>query len=224
MERKKSPNFDLEKQRFTFFQIGLVISLAIILLAFQYSSPKGEIKELTNTIGEVPEDLYIQRTWQEDKPEPKINKIKPKDVFEIIEDDRDLDEEFEIEDTEVDQLTEIISYDFPEEEAVDIIDFFKVEDQPKYPGGMNEFFKFIYSAIEYPEEAIENKIEGTVFIGFVINKKGKLEDVELERGVHNSLDNEAIRVIKLIPDWIPGKQRGKPVSVKFVIPIKFKLN
>ncbi len=106
-----------------------------------------------------------------------------------------------------------------QEESVFVI----VEERPNYPGGQEALFKFFADNIVYPERAKIDSISGTVFIEFIIEKDGKMSNIRVVRGVHPSLDNEAIRVLKLMPAWNPGKQKGKAVRVKYTLPIKFTL-
>jgi TonB family protein len=98
-----------------------------------------------------------------------------------------------------------------------------VEQMPEFPGGTKSLYDFIYKNIEYPAMARENNIEGTVHIQFVVNIDGSVSDITVLRGPGEGLNNEAIRVVGMLPKWKPGKQRGKAVPVYFTLPIKFKL-
>lgn len=102
--------------------------------------------------------------------------------------------------------------------------FTVVEEMPEYPGGKNAMYKFMGENIKYPENAKEEGISGTVFITFVVEKDGRVNDVKLLRGVDESLDKEAMRVIKMMPNWKPGKQSGKTVRVQYNLPVKFALD
>jgi TonB family protein len=102
--------------------------------------------------------------------------------------------------------------------------FLVVEDMPEYPGGEEAFRKDIAEAVKYPDEAKKKKIKGKVFVSFVVNKVGKVEDVKIERGVDPLLDKEAMRVIKQLKTWKPGSQRGEKVKVRFTVPIEFALS
>ncbi len=103
--------------------------------------------------------------------------------------------------------------------------FMMVEDMPEFPGGELELRKFIAENVEYPEDAKAQKQEGKVFVKFVIDKEGNVRDAEIVNGTRfESLNNEALRVIKSMPQWKPGKQRGQNVNVSFVVPINFQLN
>lgn len=101
--------------------------------------------------------------------------------------------------------------------------FVVVEQMPQFPGGQDAMNAFIAKNLHYPIIAQENGIEGRVIIRFVINKQGKVGRVELVRGINPDCDKEAMRVIKSMPDWIPGKQNGVTVPVSYTIPVRFKL-
>ena len=98
-----------------------------------------------------------------------------------------------------------------------------VEQMPEYPGGQAALFEFISKNVKYPEDAVKKKVEGKVFVTFVVDTDGKITDVSLLRKVFPSLDAEAIRVISAMPNWIPGKQKGQVVRVKYTVPIMFRL-
>ena len=93
---------------------------------------------------------------------------------------------------------------------------------PSFPGGNVQ--KWISKNVKYPVLAMENGIQGKVYIQFVIEKDGSITDVKVVRGVDASLDKEAVRVVKAMPKWKPGKQRGKPVRVSYTLPINFQLS
>ena len=107
----------------------------------------------------------------------------------------------------------------PQEEVV----FQVVEEMPQFPGGLSEAMKFLAKNIKYPVEAQQAKIEGRVIVRFVVGRDGSVSNVEVVRGVSPELDAEAVRVVSLMPKWIPGKQRGKAVAVKYTMPIMFRL-
>lgn len=109
----------------------------------------------------------------------------------------------------------------PVEEKEEV--FLVVEEMPEFPGGTAAMQKFIASNIKYPRQASQLGLEGRVVVSFVINKDGNVDNVEILKGIGGGCDEEAIRVIKSLPSWKPGKQNGRPVSVKFTVPIKFTL-
>jgi protein TonB len=98
-----------------------------------------------------------------------------------------------------------------------------VEDMPSFPGGEEALFKYLAQNIKYPQIAKEAGITGRVFVNFVIDKEGNVTDVKVLRGIGGGCDEEAVRVVKNMPKWSPGKQRGKPVKVSYNLPIKFSL-
>ena len=98
-----------------------------------------------------------------------------------------------------------------------------VEEMPEFPGGENAVLMYIAENVVYPEEAKAKDIEGTVYVKFVVNSEGKVENVTTLRGVDPLLDQEAIKVIENMPEWKPGYQSGKPVSVTMTVPIRFQI-
>lgn len=102
--------------------------------------------------------------------------------------------------------------------------FLVVEDMPEYPGGNEAMFKFLAENIKYPLLARESAVQGTVYISFVITEKGEVTDIKVIRGVGTGLDEEAVRVVKMMPRWKPGKQSGKEVRVQYTLPIRFSLS
>jgi protein TonB len=104
------------------------------------------------------------------------------------------------------------------------IPFVIVEQNPEFQDGVKAMYQFLANNIKYPAVARESAIEGTVYVGFVVGKDGAIRDVVVKRGIGGGCNEEAVRVVKLMPNWKPGKQQGKPVSVAYTIPIKFHLD
>lgn len=104
------------------------------------------------------------------------------------------------------------------------VTFTIVEQMPRFPGGEEELFKFIGGNIKYPEEAKEAGMEGVVYVTFVVEKDGTIGEARVLRGIGGGCDEEAVRVIRAMPAWEPGMQRGKPVRVQYNLPIRYKLN
>jgi protein TonB len=98
-----------------------------------------------------------------------------------------------------------------------------VEEMPEYPGGVAALRNFLAQTVKYPEEAIKNGIQGKVYVNFVVEKDGTVGAVKIARGVSPELDAEALRVVKLLTNWKPGKQKGEDVRVSYTVPIQFKL-
>jgi protein TonB len=106
----------------------------------------------------------------------------------------------------------------PEHEVYQIVD-----EMPEFPGGEEKLIEFVSKNVEYPQEAKEKGVQGRVFVGFVIEKDGSVGNVTLLRGIGHGCDVEAVRVVKMLPKWKPGKHNGEFVRVSYQIPILFKL-
>lgn len=224
MESKKSSRADLESKKFIFRQIGLIIALALILLAFEYKTYEKTIDDLgQREVVEVPEEI-IPITEQKVKPPPPP---PPKQVVKIniVEDDVEVEDDIviDVEATEETEVEEYVPIEIEEEEVVEEQIFMVVESMPAFPGGEQALNKYLYENIKYPQMAKESGIQGRVFVTFVVEKNGEVTDVRILRGIGGGCDEEAIRVVENMPKWTPGKQRGKPVRVQFNLPIKFTL-
>lgn len=225
METKKTKRANVERQTGffgNFFLIGLVVSVGVVIVAFQWRSYDKTQQQLTSDI-KVPEEEQIAEVTKQKKKKPKPP--APPEI-EVVEDDVDVeDDQPEVQSAD---MVEDMSVDLPsgggEETQKEDEIFVAVEDQPEFPGGKNELFRYLRNEIEYPRSAKEAGIEGTVIVNFVVNKDGSITDVQIGRGVTDKLDQEATRVVKNMPDWKPGKQRGKPVRVRYRVPIRFSLN
>ncbi|MCF8379180.1 MAG: energy transducer TonB [Bacteroidales bacterium] len=223
-DKRKSAKADLESRKTLFIEIGLIIALAAVLLAFEWKSyEKQELDLSSRAVDDTPEEM-IEIT-QHEKPPPPPKPPQQTTVIEIVEDEMEIEDDIEI-DVEADQETEVQEY-IPveaEEEQEEAQIFTVVESMPGFPGGDEARMKYLYDNIEYPQMARESGIQGRVFVTFVVERDGHITDVRVLRGIGGGCDEEAIRVIKNMPNWVPGKQRGKPVRVQFNMPILFKLN
>ncbi|MCQ4873008.1 MULTISPECIES: energy transducer TonB [Odoribacteraceae] len=232
MEVKKSSKANLENLKGIFFEIGLIIALAFLFLAFEW---KVNMKDKEDFIVTVPEELVeeeiIPITQQMLKPPPPPPPApRLTDLIEIVDEEINLDDVLEIEDVEANVANRRV-YDFSgqgngygdeygDEYSDEAEVFAVVEDMPKFPGNVQQW---ISKNIKYPMIAQENNIQGRVFVQFVIERDGSVTDVKVARSVDPSLDKEAIRVVKAMPKWTPGKQRNKPVRVSYTVPINFQL-
>ena len=217
MEPKKNPEINLENKKGLFFQIGLIITLIIVLFAFEWKSYEKVDYNLGQLNLDDLEEEIIPITKQEVKPPPPPP--PPPEVIEIVEDEVEIEEELEIEDTESD---EDIAIEIEEESDDEF--FMVVENMPEFPGGDLGLMKYIQKNVKYPPIAKEYNITGKVYVSFIVDKSGSVTNVKIVRGVDKNLDAEALRVVKSLPKYKPGKQRGKPVRVMFTIPINFTLN
>jgi protein TonB len=224
-DQKKTKKADLESKKIIFIEIGLVIALAAVLLAFEWKSyEKQEINLGALVVDDTPEEMV--EITQQNQPPPPPPPQQQTTIIEIVEDDMEIEDEIEI-DVEADQETvveEYIPVEEEEEEAEEAQIFTVVESMPGFPGGDEARIKYLNENINYPQMARESGIQGRVFVTFVVERDGSVTDVRVLRGIGGGCDEEAVRVIKNMPKWNPGKQRGKPVRVQFNMPILFKLN
>ncbi len=228
MEVKKNDNVNLEKRKGLFLQLGLVIVLSICLIAFEWTTSSKSENPFDTGVEEVIEEEMIPITeMQEQQPEAPPEVPKATELFEIVENNVEIDNEILFEDDETDFDDDIQMYDFEvaeeaEEEEEEI--FVVVEDMPTFRGGdVDKFREWVQKRVKYPQIAAENGIQGKVFIMFVVEPDGSVSNVNILRGVDPALDNEAIRVVESSPSWSPGKQRGAPVRVRFSITVNFQL-
>lgn len=112
---------------------------------------------------------------------------------------------------------------FSQEDSEDTSFFTIVEDMPEYKGGDKKLFKWLKKNTKYPQEAKQQKIEGTVYVQYIVEADGSISNVKVARGVHELLDTEAVRVVSAIEGYSPGRQRGKAVRVQYILPIRFYL-
>ena len=223
VESKKNPKADLTRTTGLFLNVGLVLSLLLVIFAFEKKVYDDGSQVNLSAQAEDFEDLMdIPQTQQPPPPPPK--KVQP----EIIEvpDEEEIEEEIEIdldvEMTEETVIEEVVFEEAPEEEEVEEI-FTIVEDQPAPNGGMAAFYQFVQKNLKYPAQARRMGIEGKVFVQFVVDKDGSLTEVQAVKGIGAGCDEEAVRVIQGAPKWKPGKQRGRSVKVRMILPITFKL-
>ncbi len=227
MEAKKTPRADLEKRRGLFLEIGLVVILAAALVAFNIKSYEKEIKEVTTRTADVEIETEILQTQEDETPPPPPE--EPEVVateLNVVENDAEDIHEIGIVNAEAkaDEALEFTRVEVKEEveEAEEEV-FLVVEEDPEFPGGLDALSKFIADNIKYPQLAKENNITGRVFVSFVVEKDGRVGQVKILRDIGGGCGNEAVRVVKMMPKWKPGKQRGKAVRTQFNLPVNFDL-
>ena len=229
MEIKKTAKADLEKGKGLSLLMGLVVAMALIFVSFEWSSSDFEAatdQGVADIIVEEEIEITVQDETPPPPPPPPPAQIDP-EVLNVVEDDVNVDgpDIMSSEDSQTEAQTE--TYVPPvieeeEEEASNEI-FMVVEEMPEFPGGTSELMSYLSKSIKYPVVAQENGIQGRVTVAFVVNKDGSIVDAEVVRGIDASLDKEALRVINSMPNWKAGKQRGKPVRVKYTLPVNFRL-
>ena len=224
MQVKKSEKASLENDKIIYVLMGLVFVLSLCYVALEWTEREVTKYDVTDTEFLFEEEVEIQQTSQETPPPPPPPAVQEVEVLNVVEDNVETESiEVNTEETE----TEVViaaPVEAPVEEEEEEVVFVVVESMPEFPGGQQALFKYLSENVKYPVIAQENGIQGRVICQFVVNKDGSIVDVEVVRsGGDASLDKEAIRVIKSMPKWKPGKQRGKPVRVKYTVPVNFKL-
>jgi protein TonB len=216
--------------------IGIIVVLTAAIVPYIRAKNIAQVKQrdANEVIAEMANDLQQEEAAPPPPPPPPppeeqqtvvkyvapvgVDTIKPDEASQFMTADDVVET---VVDAEVVEVIEQVQEEIQEEAPQEV--FVVVEEMPSFPGGDVELFKFIYDNIKYPELAKENNIQGKVILRFCVTYKGTVDQVSIVRGVDPSLDNEAIRVIKMLPLWKPGKQGGKPVNVWYSVPINFQL-
>ena len=221
MEKRKQPMNKIEKSRSSFFLAGIVISLSLVFCAFEYRT--YNTSTITDEFPDAPEVEQLPPITKPKPPPPPPPKIYSgfnlKD--DVVEDPPIWDPEYDK--NEPDYEYEPITIE-PEPETEYEGYIYIAEIQANFPGGDSERMKFLQKNMRYPQMARESNIEGTVFLSFLVEKDGTITQVKVMRGIGGGCDEEAVRVLKSMPKWSPGKQRGRPVRLKMTMPIKFRLD
>ncbi len=224
MEAKKTPKADLSKKTGMFLNLGLMISVGLVLFAFEYKSYNdGLLKDLGSIDDDFEELLDIPITEQPPPPPPPVEQPEIKEIPDEVEIEEKIEVNFDVDVQEETVIKEVEVSEAPvEEKAEEIFDV--VENMPTPPGGMEGWNKYLSNNLKYPTQARRMGIEGTVYVVFVVNTDGSIQDVGILRGIGGGCDEEAMRVVRNAPAWEPGRQRGRPVRVKMRLPIRFKLS
>ncbi len=225
MDIKKSNHVNLEEKRSSFLLMGAVTVLSFTLMAFEYSKiSDSSAKEQPGLYIDLIETEIVPISIPEvDKP-IEIAKQQLSNVIEIVKELTVTEPSEKVKEPDFSSVTPNFGVvDIPVEVIVEEKEFTIVEEMPSFPGGEEALFSYLSTHIDFPQMAVDANITGTVYVQFVVNKKGEIEKFKLLRGIGGGCDEEAQRVILSMPKWNPGKQRGKPVNVRFNMPIRFSL-
>ncbi|UKN00415.1 energy transducer TonB [Paracrocinitomix mangrovi] len=231
MIAKKSKKANLERKRFAFFQIGLLLSGAMCLVAFEYTSGVSEERVVVfdegpsiTYIDPIDEDLYNQK----EQPKQEQQKAQAVNLENVVEGSRNPNEgAVVVTDPDItfdpNDLTGIGPIDpgqliEPTGGIVDVPDF-----EPEFIGGLEAMSKWLQKEIDYPQDMIDMGLSDLVYVQFVVNEDGSISNVEVVKSQYEAFAKEGKRVVKKMPKWKPGEQAGKPVRVRFTLPINFQL-
>lgn len=227
MEVKKSPKADLEGRKSTWLLIGYVVMLAFMFVAFEWSrrDVKIDVSQAVSDIVFEEEIIPITETPEQQAPPPP-EAPKVAELLEIVDNKVEVQETTQV--MNEDHVAKVdVTYKPPqavvEEEPEEQVIFDVVESMPEFPGGQAALMQYLAKNIKYPTISQENGTQGRVIVQFVVNKDGGIVDAKVVRSVDPYLDKEALRVVGTMPKWTPGKQRNKPVRVKYTLPVMFRL-
>lgn len=226
MEIKKSPQADLQNRKGLFLEIGLIISLSLVIAAFLYAPDEYRIEAVEQEVVIVEQEI-VEITRNELKPPAPPQKVEIKvynDILDIVTNDTEVKTDISF-DEFMDGLDMDVSYVVQEEEEIEEdTPIIKAEQMPTFQGGdLMKFREWVQKRLRYPQIAQENNIAGRVTLSFVIEKDGSLTNIEVMQSPDRSLSEEAIRVLKTSPKWEPGRQRNQPVRVKYTLPVAFQI-
>ena len=224
MEIKKSPKADLRNKRGLLLEIGLVISLCLVIGAFAYTPKERKIEKMD--LQTVVEEEIVEITRQDQKPPEPPKRVEVKviaDLLQVVTNDTKITTEVDF--AEFDENTEVIQQvEVAEETIEDDQPFLIAETMPSFQGGdLNTFRNWVQQNVKFPQIALENGIQGRVVLSFVIEKDGRLTNIQVLQTPDRSLSEEAIRVLNKSPKWSPGKQRNQVVRVKYTLPVDFRV-
>ncbi len=224
MEQKKSPKADLNNKRGLLLEIGLICALGAVIFAFSYTPKEHRIEQVEMNYGPIEEQI-TEITRQDEKPPEPPKKVEVKvitDLLQVVTNDTKV--ETEVDFAEFDENIDVIQHVEIVEEVVEEEVFLFAETMPSFQGGtVLDFRNWVQSRLRYPAIAQENGISGRVTLSFVIEKDGKLTNIQVLQAPDRSLSDEAARVLKTSPKWTPGKQRNQSVRVQFNLPVEFRI-
>jgi protein TonB len=223
MELKKNPKLELNRYSSLFFNIGLALAIGLVIIVFEWKSVQTvSAVNLESRAGSFEEIIDIPLTNHAIPSPPKIQQpqiIEVPDEEEIVE---DIEFDLDIEMTDQAAVEVLVAESEPEEEVADEV-FTIAEVMPSFPGGTAKFYEYISENLKYPRKALKANVEGKVILRFVVAEDGDVSDVEVLKGIGYDCDEEAVRVLQSSPDWIPGRQQGRNVKVRVMMPLTFNI-
>lgn len=227
MLQKKSTKGDIESRKKTFFTLGLVLVLGLVYVCFELfaTSEKDEVMTIVEDEFVEVMDEDVIATDQTPPPPPPPVQQQQEVVLNIVEDNITVNNDWDFS-SEFDENLEVEEYvpiELVQEEVDDTPPVRYAEEMPEFIGGMESLYAFLEKELTYPEIARTNGIQGVVLVEFVVERDGSVSNVKVLVSLYPDCDQEAVRVVKKLPKWKPGKSMGKPVRCFYNIPIRFSL-
>jgi protein TonB len=223
MEIKKSFKADLRNKRGLLLEIGVVLALVLVISAFTYAPKEYRIEQVE--LSYVPDDVEMVDVTRDRPRETQPRKIEvriPSQVIQVVDNNTKMETDIDMSIFNNDEPIEFV-VPAPEPAVEDEI-FLIAETMPSFMDGTIETFRaWVMQNVKFPQIAADNNIQGRVVLSFVIDKDGRLTDIEVLQSPDRSLSEEAIRVLSKSPKWSPGKQRNQTVRVKYTLPVEFRM-
>lgn len=230
METKKSSGADLEQMRPQGFLLGLVLALACLFVGLEYTVVPDDPLDDPDLLAQLGDDSELAPLLRQENELALAPKAEPEPTvkLKIVEDDtqQDLQQQEEPVETDLDDdmsETEEDEEEPPKPQEPDPEQLRVVEDLPQFPGGPLEFIKWLTRNLKYPSSAQNMKVQGKVVAEFIVGTDGSISDVRIAKSLHPLCDEEALRVLRMMPRWTPGIENDKPCRTKVCIPIVFRL-
>lgn len=233
MEIKKSPEADLESLRLTWWLVGVVVALAALFIAFEWTE-QGEPDARDDLLSELffEEELDVPVVEHPVAPPPPAPALAPPVVVEdrltVVKDDAEKEDSVAVisgqagEETDAEGGAAFASV--PSASEAEEAPYVVVDVLPEFPqDGLKGLMRYLTRYIRYPQRAWQQRLQGTVLCQFIVNADGSIGDVQVLQGVHPWLDDEAVRVLRGMPRWKPGRLKGKAVRVRYTLPVVFEL-
>lgn len=222
----KTKRANLENKRAIYFEIGLILALAVVLLAFEWRSIDAGGMDMDWTRDVPMDEDMVEITIQEQKTPPKPKEVIAQ-IFEVVDNDELFEEEFleinaEDDDENLNNLENLFE-DEDDRETEEITPFAIVQEMPSFHGGDEAYFRYMKQNLKYPQWAREAGISGIVYVEFVIAADGFVTKASIKRGIGGGCDDEALRVVNNMPQWNPGRQLNIAVPVIMTLPVHFKI-
>ena len=233
MEIKKSAKADLDNKRGQGFFLGLVLVLALLFVALEYDWTPSDDEYDLDALENIVKEIDLEALKEEERipliKEQVVERPQSADKLNVVDEEPEVELKDELPPPENDvELKTVDEVENPEQPTVvdmelNPLNFRVVEELPEFPGGATELMKWLTKNLRYPVTAQQRKVQGKVVAQFIVNTDGSISNIELVTRVDPNLDREALRVLKMMPQWKAGKQNDKPCRTQVCIPIVFKL-